>query len=280
MPPEDDPDGAASKTRVARRAVTLTGLTVAQAEAALRAVGVAGAVVALESSTAVLLADVPAGVAVAAFCSGLVRQQPATVLWLDEEIEADEAAGLVVLMNADVVTAHSWVPSGDHDEGDAASMAATLGVRDARVALQALMRRHGDPRQLLADAVELLRLPPESVGLLLRGDDVGAVHVDVAKRRGRYRAARHAARLVPLPRPLAWAERFQWILPGAIAAMFFARSGLAALDDAGRRADDVIGFSVLGSAGCLATALAVRRSRRSTRREATLQQEVAGKRAV
>jgi hypothetical protein len=240
----------------------------------VRAGGAGGLHVALDSATAVLLDDVGAAVAAAVALTSLSRYETSTVLWLDEDEHAELAAGLVVVVAGAVLAAHSWTLTGDHDEGDAIDITDALHVRDAHVALRALMRRQGDPRSLLAEATELLQLPPQAISLLRGSSDLAAagLRVEADSRRTAFRRAREAARLVPLQPWLAMVERFQWVLPAVLALQFFVRAALAAADRTGDRGDDVVGFAVLGVITCVATVMAGRRSRRSIKREAELRQ--------
>lgn len=271
-----DVDATTPGWGMAGRAVVLTGLSMDQAHAAVTVVGAGALLEECDPLTAILFDDLDAAVATAATASELLRRQPATVLWLDEGDGSDAAGGVLIALNGKVIAAHTWDSFDENDdEGDAAVMATGLGVPDSTVALRALLRRTDHPRRLLAEAVSVLQLPGQSVGLLLNAPPDSAVRVATADPRGRHRRAYRAVKLIPLPRPLALLERYQWVFPGGVACAFFGRAGLAATAEAGTATDDVIGFSVLGAVSCLATGLAIRRSRRSARHQALLEPDTA-----
>ena len=253
------------------RALTLTALSMDQAHSAATIVGSGALILECGPLTAILFNDMPAAVGTAAAATALLRAQPSTVLWLEEEDGPDAAGGMFIALNGKIIAAHTWENTAEPEPGDAAVIAKTLGVPDRTVALRALLRRADHPRRLLAEAVDLLRLPAQSVELLLQAhpDHVGLRAPNA--RRGRYRRAYGAAQLIPLPRTVALLDRYQWIFPAGVACTFFARAGIA-VAQAGTATDDVIGFSALGTVSALATGLALRRSRRSARRHGLLRQ--------
>lgn len=255
--------------------MTLTALSMDQAHAAATVVGTGALLKECGPFTAIVFDDLAAAVGTAAAATALLRKQPSTVLWLDEDDGPDAAGGVLIALNGKIIAAHTWDNSCEADQGDAAVIATTLGVPGSTVALRALLRRADHPRRLLAEAVDILRLPAQSVELLLQAHPHSAGHVAPARRRGRYRRAYRAAQLIPLPRPAALFDRYRWIFPAGVACTFFVRAGLAAVAEAGTATDDVIGFSALGTVSSLATGLAIRRSRRSVRQQALLRQNAA-----
>lgn len=271
-----DVDATTSGRGSAGRALVLTGLSMDQAHAAVTVVGAGALLEECGPLTAILFDDLDAAVATAATASELLRKQPATVLWLDEGDELHAAGGVLIALNGKIIAAHTWDSSDENaDEGDAAVMATGLGVPNSTVALRALLRRTDHPRRLLTEAVSVLQLPAQSVGVLLEAPPDSAIGVAPADPQGRYQRAYRAAKLIPLPRPLALLARYQWVFPGGVACVMFGRAGLAATAAAGTATDDVIGFSVLGAVSCLATGLAIRRSRRNARHQALLEQDLA-----
>lgn len=254
------------------RALTLTPLSMEQARAAADIVATGALILECGPLRAIVFDDMSVAVGTAAAATALLRTEPSIVLWLEENDGLDAAGGIVVALNGKISAAHTWDGAAEAEPGDAAAMARALGVPDRAVALRALLRRAEPPRRLLAEAVELLDLPAQSVELLLQAhlDQVGLPAPD--GRRGRYQRAYRAAQLIPLPRTVALFDRYQWILPAGVACTFFIRAGVAAVADTGTATGDVIGFSALGTVSALAAGLALRRSRRSARRQGMLGQ--------
>lgn len=268
-----DPDPATPNPRC--RALTLTALSREQAQAAADIVATGALILECGPLSAIVFDDMSLAVGMAAAATALLRTGPSTVLWLDEDDGRDVAGGMVIALDGKIVAAHTWDDAAEPEPGDAAVMATALGVPERAVALRALLRRADPPRRLLAEAVELLQLPAQSVELLLQAHLEHLDHVGPGAsggRRERFRRAYRAAQLVPLPRAVALFDRYQWIFPASVACTFSLRAATAAVAQPVGATGDVIGFSALGTVSALAAVLAIRRSRRNVRRQGLLRQ--------
>lgn len=261
------PDPVERGTQPTLRAVSVLELPADQARAALGVLGAVGPVTTTSTGSCVLFDRPDDAVALALVASGLRRERPALVVWLDEDEEL-VSAGFAVVLDGELVAHHVWGGSraGAAPTNEvAAATAAALRRPEALVPLERLLQRHDEPRGLVGDLAPLVGVTPGVLQLLLHGGSGQTVRVRPIGRREQARAAYRASSLIT---PLGWRGavlRSGWWIPALVSVIFLAQCALAPLGEDSR--GDAVGYAAAATVAGVVAVLARRRARRRAAEE-------------
>jgi hypothetical protein len=218
--------------------------------------------------------DVPQTLGLAAGLSSYHRKRAALVLWRQHD-----QCGYWLCQRGGWVDAHGWNSPwemiGDDPDlaawlepphGDAALLADAVGRSGDNMLLRALLRRRGDPRELLAELIRLLGLPDETLPLL---EGRPPAHrfpwAQRVERTSFGRVLWSEIRQLP-PAVLRWTMYCAVVAAAGLGVVTLVGLGVLAtngalVDQAGVATDDIVStivFAIL-FAGCVYVALACRR---------------------
>ncbi len=153
-----------------RRAVASVPVAPEQAIALLGAASGAGWVGTAGERTVVVTDDPADAAGVTAGASGLHPSGSGVMIWSCVAPDGERSGGLVVA-RAGVVARHAWSETQDADAAVAAArdIVEVLGSEVEPYLLRALLRRTGDPEDLVVEALQLLGLDPRLHTILVEG---------------------------------------------------------------------------------------------------------------
>lgn len=231
-----------------RRAVAAVPVPSEQAIAVLGAASGAGWVGSVGEQTVVITDDPADAAGLVAGASGLNRAEPGVMIWSCVQVDGERSGGFLIARDG-VVVGHDWTETPDDDAaiGEANDVVKVLGSEVEPYLLRALLRRTGDPEDLIVEALNLLELDTRLHTILVEGPPEGFEYVEPA---GGFAAWRTVLKAIERP---VWTTSYWWLLfPLGITASFFIRSVLAATAEPSRP-DDAWAYLIFGLVCVLGT---------------------------
>lgn len=165
-------------TELVSRAVASVGGTPAEAVALLGAASGSGWVGTSGERTVVITDDPADAAGVATVASDTHRDQPGLMIWSSVAPDGERRGGFVVT-TAGIVAGHTWSEDQDDDAAvrEAKDVLTVLGSEVEPYLLRALLRRKGDPEDLVVEVLHLLGLDTRLHTILVEGPPADFTYV-------------------------------------------------------------------------------------------------------
>lgn len=156
--------------QVVSRAVASVAVSPEQTTALLGAASGSGWVGSLDGRTFLVTEDPADAAGVAAVASGIDRGETGLVIWTSVAPDGERRGGFAVT-TAGIAVGHTWSEDQDDDAAvlEARHVVAALGSDVEPYLLRALLRRTGDPEDLVVEALHLLGLDTRLHTILVEG---------------------------------------------------------------------------------------------------------------
>lgn len=161
------------------RAVASVPVPVEQAVALLGAASGAGWVGTSGERTVVVTEDPADAAGVAAVASGIDRDETGLMIWTSVAPDGERRGGFAVTTGG-IAVGHTWAEDQDDDAAvlEAQHIVTALGSDVEPYLLRALLRRTGDPEDLVVEALHLLGLDTRLHTILVEGPPEHFTYVD------------------------------------------------------------------------------------------------------
>jgi len=165
-------------TESVRRAVASVAVPPGQATALLGAASGSGWVGTSGERTVLVTADPADAAGVATVASDLNRAEPGVMIWSSVAPDGERRGGFVVT-TAGIAVGHTWSEDQDDEAAvrEAQDVVTVLGSEVEPYLLRALLRRTGDPEDLVVEVLNLLGLDTRLHTILVEGPPADFTYV-------------------------------------------------------------------------------------------------------